>query len=117
LLCGGALPKDWEIGKKFDWRDSNGKVVLNNSISEDDNIEYYVLRVSDVVVCVIRKLGNNYEYTANLAPTRDFPYRIEKKFNSNGNLLEAMAECESYVREQIKNVFDPWEFLEDSGLI
>jgi hypothetical protein len=57
-------------------------------------------------------------YSASLNPTHEFPYRIEPMISEGTKTLdEAMAECEAYVLEQTKNVFNPWQVLKEQGLI
>lgn len=114
ILSGSPLPKDWEVGKKFAWRNGKGGSMV---------LDFNGQAVGHVIPRGDAHPGgalspDEWMYNASLKPTPELPYMVASKFEDDaGTLEEAMAECEAYVREQTKTLFNPWRVLKDECLI
>jgi hypothetical protein len=104
IISNHLLPKDWEVGKKLIWRDGqNGsKILMLNGA---------------VVGHAFPGSTSGWLCQTDMIPTREFPYMIKSRLLNEETMEMVMEACEIYVREQIKNVFDPWEVLRNEGLI
>jgi hypothetical protein len=110
IICGGVLPKDWELGKKLTWREGKGGSMV---------LDFNGVGVGHVIPRNKNEPEDGcWTYQADLKPTKDLPYRVETKFEYDaGTLEQAMVACETYVRKQTVTVFDPWKALKEEGIV